>query len=205
MDWKLNRIHYPVYNLGRGKRIGIWVQGCTLACKGCISRSLWKTSGGKNVSVETLVQEIEKIYSGFSGITITGGEPFQQYPALISFCAYLKERTGSEIYVFTGYTLKELFDLFPDKLFMKYIDYLMDGRYVAGIHEDRNLRGSANQKLYLLKNAKAIPQKQYFQSDKFGLHISGNQTIFLSGIPRKNDMNNLKKYLKHSGIIIKSV
>ena len=34
MNWQLNKIQYPLYNLGVGKRIGIWVKGCTLACDG---------------------------------------------------------------------------------------------------------------------------------------------------------------------------
>ncbi len=58
MYWKLNRILHPVYNLGEGKRIGIWVQGCSLKCPNCISPDLWTTSGGKSVKVENIAEEI---------------------------------------------------------------------------------------------------------------------------------------------------
>ena len=37
----LNKAHYPVTTLGPGRRIGLWLQGCTLACPGCVSRDTW--------------------------------------------------------------------------------------------------------------------------------------------------------------------
>lgn len=54
MNWQLNKIQYPVYNLGEGKRIGIWVQGCSIECKGCINKTLWNNNGGKGISVVDL-------------------------------------------------------------------------------------------------------------------------------------------------------
>ena len=33
----LSRMHFPVTTLGPGNRIGIWVQGCTIRCPGCVS------------------------------------------------------------------------------------------------------------------------------------------------------------------------
>ncbi len=199
MNWKLNRIQYPVYNLGRGKRIGIWVQGCTLECKGCISTPLQNTKEGKYIEIEYLINEISKVKEHFSGISITGGEPFQQYQQLITFCAYIKQYTDLEIYVFTGYYLNDLYNLFPDKLFAKYIDYLTDGRYEQDKHDDRNVRGSTNQSLYSFENEKAVKQEEYFMSNEVGLKIDEDNQVFLSGIPKKGELDELSKSLKAVG------
>ncbi len=199
MNWKLNRIQYPVYNCGKGKRIGIWVQGCSLSCKGCVSKTLQTKNGGKNIEIEYLVNEIIKVSHEFTGITITGGEPFQQYHQLIAFCAYLKQYTDMEIYVFSGYYLEELYKLYPDKVFNRFIDYLMDGRYEQSKHDDLNVRGSENQNLYKFENGVAVKQKEYFKSDKVGLKIDDDNQVYLSGIPKKGELYELSKNLKQVG------
>ena len=203
MLWKLNRIQYPVYNLGKGKRIAIWVQGCSLICKNCISKTLQTKNGGKNIEIEYLVNEIIKVNQDFSGISITGGEPFQQYKELMAFCATVKKMTNLEIYVFSGYYLKELYQLFPDKLFLKYIDFLLDGRYEKDKHDDRNVRGSTNQSLYRFINNKALLQDNYFESNKVSIKIDENMQVYLSGIPKKNELNKLSEHIKESGINLK--
>ena len=200
MFWRLNRIQYPVYNLGEGKRIGIWVQGCSLACKDCVSRTLQTIVGGKEINIAHLVDEIVKVQEHFNGITITGGEPFQQYQQLIAFCAYLKQKTGMEIYVFSGYYLEELIDKYPDKLFLKYIDYLMDGRYEKDKHDNQNVRGSTNQNLYKFVDNNAVLQSSFFKSEKFSLNIDNDKQMYLSGIPKKDESNQLSAYLNKTGI-----
>lgn len=202
MLWRLNRIQYPLYNHGKGKRIGITVQGCTLACPDCISKDTHSKTGGKQISVELLVDEISKIAQFYDGVTIVGGEPFQQYEQLIAFCAYLKQKTGLEIYVFSGYTLNELFNLYPDKLFLQFIDYLMDGRYVKEKHDNQNVRGSSNQKLYKFENGEAILQTSYFQSDKFSVSVDDDKQVYLCGIPKNNELTKIADYLNKLGIDI---
>lgn len=203
MLWKLNRIQYPVYNLGKGKRIAVWVQGCSLACKGCISKTLQTKTGGKNIEIEYLINEIVKVNRDFSGISITGGEPFQQYKELIAFCASVKKLTNLDIYVFSGYSLNELYQLFPDKLFLKYIDFLLDGRYEKNKHDDQNVRGSTNQSLYMFKNNKAVLQENYFESNEVSIKVDDDMQVYLSGIPRKNELNKLSEQIKESGFNLK--
>ncbi len=200
MLWKLNRIQYPVYNLGRGKRIAIWVQGCSLFCDACISETLQKKNGGKNIKIESLVNEIASIEHDFLGITITGGEPFLQYEQLIAFCAFVKQKTDLEIYVFSGYTLEELFLKFPDKLFLKYVNYLMDGRYEKDNHDNENVRGSTNQNLYKFENDNAVLQKNYFNSDKFSINLNKDNQVYLSGIPKNYELKQLSDNLNKTGI-----
>ena len=80
-------LHYfmrasPVNNLGPYLRSGIWVQGCNHQCHGCIVPESWDVNnGGEVISVEAMAEWI-LTQSDIEGITISGGEPFQQPKAL---------------------------------------------------------------------------------------------------------------------------
>lgn len=199
MNWQLNKIQYPVYNLGEGKRIGIWVQGCTLACDGCINEMIWSKKKGKAVAIYDLYQYIDSISENFDGITISGGEPFQQYEQLIAFSYLIKTRTKLNIHCFTGYEIKELEDLFPDKLFLQYIDSLVDGRYVKALHSNNNLVGSSNQKTYRIKNGKAKLSTRQKGSNKWSMSVTKDGTIYMAGIPKEKEIETIENHLSNVG------
>jgi len=52
---ELNKAHWPVTVLGPGRRIGLWVQGCTIHCKGCVSQDTWPRDPAKAIAVTDLV------------------------------------------------------------------------------------------------------------------------------------------------------
>lgn len=199
MNWQLNKIQFPVYNLGKGKRIGIWVQGCTLACYGCINEMIWSKKKGKAVAIYDLYQYILSISEDFDGITISGGEPFQQYEQLIAFSYLIKTRTKLNIHCFTGYEIKELEDLFPDKLFLQYIDSLVDGRYVKELHSNNNLVGSSNQKTYRIKNGKAKLSTRQKGSNKWSLSVTQDGNIYMTGIPKEKEIETIENHLSNIG------
>jgi len=201
MNWQLNKIQYPVYNLGEGKRIGIWVQGCTLRCKGCVNKTLWSRTKGKSIPVLDLFNWIFSIQHEFDGITISGGEPFQQYEQLISFLHLIKIKTRLGVNTFTGYYLKELNVLFPDRLFSKYMDYLIDGRYIEFQHENKNIKGSSNQTLYKFINGIPVRQNEKIITNKWSIKISKENQIYMAGIPKKDELKHLCDGLASVGII----
>lgn len=200
MKWRLSKIQYPVYNLGPGKRVGIWVQGCDLACKGCVNQTLWSTTGGRSVGIAELFNWLVHVDGEFAGVTITGGEPFQQYEQLITFLHLLKTRTAHDVYCFTGYYLAELNEIFPDRLFSRYIDYLVDGRYVAELHEDTNVKGSSNQTLYRFVDGVSVPQP-ILPCRTWSVHVSDDEHIYMSGIPKRHDLATVCSELKRVGIV----
>lgn len=203
MYWKLNRIQYPIYNLGPDKRIGIWVQGCSIQCSGCVSQSLWTSEQGRDIFIPELVQFIIDTGQDYAGITISGGEPFDQYSPLIAFSALIKQKTELTIFCFTGYYLEELRLKYPDQLFLKYLDYLLDGRYVADFHEDENVRGSANQTLYQIVNGQPQKLEHFFKSNKWSVQVNEKNQIFMAGIPKKDDLEKITNDLKNSGINVR--
>jgi len=194
MKWQLNNIKFPIYNLGKGKRIGIWVQGCTLHCKNCINKTMWNPNQGKSIRVIDIANFIIKISKNYDGITITGGEPFQQYEQLILFLHLIKSTTKLNIQCFTGYELNELNNLFPDKLFYKYVDIIVTGRYIEDKNENETFRGSSNQQIYFFQDGKInkfIPDK----NKKVSLNIDKNSDIHMAMIPGKQIINKIENQL----------
>jgi anaerobic ribonucleoside-triphosphate reductase activating protein len=200
MNWQLNKILYPVYNLGEGKRIGIWVQGCTLECKGCVNKTLWSSKGGKSISVVDVFNWVASIQNNFDGITVSGGEPFQQYEQLISFLHLVKTKTNLTVYCFSGYYLHELEEKFRDRLFLKYIDFLVDGRYIEEQHENTNIKGSVNQSVFQIIDEVPVKQNNISASRKWSVNISNDNRIYMTGVPKKNDLKKLCNELTQVGI-----
>lgn len=67
---------------GPGIRYVIFMQGCPLRCIFCHNRDAWDPRGGKEMTVDELIQDIVK-YKSFmefsgGGVTVTGGEPTLQ-------------------------------------------------------------------------------------------------------------------------------
>jgi anaerobic ribonucleoside-triphosphate reductase activating protein len=200
MNWRLNKLQFPVYNLGDGKRIGIWVQGCNLGCKGCVNQTLWNRKGGKNISVIDVFNWVALLQSDFDGITISGGEPFQQYEQLIAFLYLIKAKTNLTVHCFSGYYLNELQELFPDGLFLKYIDVLVDGRYITEQHENTNIKGSTNQSVYRIIDEVPMMQNKIKGSNKWSVNVSEDNQIYMAGIPGKNELRDLCRELSVVGI-----
>src|ERR1017187_3896027 len=92
---------------GPGNRAIIHMQGCTLSCSGC-----WNPETHKHGQPNTGILDLAKwVFSNkeISGITFSGGEPFQQAPGLELLIALIKSvRPELTVGIYTGYTLKEL-------------------------------------------------------------------------------------------------
>jgi anaerobic ribonucleoside-triphosphate reductase activating protein len=83
MKIRLNKAHFPVTTLGPGQRIGLWVQGCHIQCPGCLSRDTWESDPAREVELELVLAWCRYVApEGCGGVTISGGEPFEQPAAL---------------------------------------------------------------------------------------------------------------------------
>ena len=80
---------------GPGIRYVIFTQGCALKCKYCHNRDTWDTNAGKYVSVQYLIDRIQRyeeyIKLSNGGVTVTGGEPLLQPKFLIALFTELKK------------------------------------------------------------------------------------------------------------------
>ena len=87
----IDRIIYPIYTLGPGKRIVIWTKGCTKGCPNCSNPELWDVGKSKSRNVKELFQIIYNISSQncVDGITFTGGDPIEQFDELMELIKLL--------------------------------------------------------------------------------------------------------------------
>ena len=58
---QINKAHFPVTVLGPGRRIGLWVQGCSIGCKGCVSMDTWAPDASRAVPIADLVAWCKKV------------------------------------------------------------------------------------------------------------------------------------------------
>jgi len=175
--------------LGPGLRYVIWVQGCKKRCRSCINPDGWDIGGGIDVSVEKLVSEI-KSERDISGITISGGEPFLQLDELIAFVDSVKKETELDIMIYSGYSLKELIQMYGDRLDALFpnVDIFIDGEYVDELNDNSAYRGSENQKIYCFTE-RYRDMQEYFESHKgreFSFEIKDGGEVIFIGIPPKD-------------------
>ena len=177
---------------GPGRRFCIWTQGCSRHCKGCFAKQTWEFGVGKSFTVDDLWNEI-KAENGIEGITLLGGEPFEQAQALSLLAQKVKE-TGLSVMTFSGNSyddLKNSKDIFVQKL-LKYTDLLVDGEFREDCFDlSRPWVGSKNQR-YIFLSGRYSLQEIMRCNNKIELHIDKNGVVFVNGM---TDFKELKKYL----------
>jgi anaerobic ribonucleoside-triphosphate reductase activating protein len=207
------RLHHPVTALGPGTRLGIWTQGCTLACPGCLSRDTWESSPQYAVDVRTVLDWCDaRPPAEIDGVSVSGGEPSQQPRALgelLRGLAERRERHGWDLLCWTGLE-EELFAArCPDAYAL--LDGLVTGPYVAAQAGGGRWRGSANQRLVPLTG---LGRERYGQwaEDKpedghpaeLQFQVEADQ-MFLIGVPRPGDPARIQRALAAQGITMEGV
>ena len=150
MDIKIHQILMGSRANGPGNRNVVWFQGCTLDCPGCFNPQTHAANSGKKISADKLGTLLLGSPGENDGITISGGEPFQQPEGLLELLQYLKERQSPPILVFSGYTLKEIQNDPARSACLPYIDALICGRFCREFPPDyAHFCSSSNQSLIL--------------------------------------------------------
>ena len=86
---------------GPGLRFSAFVQGCSHHCPGCHNRESQLHEGGYLSTVGELCERIANNAS-VSGVTLTGGEPFEQPEACLALARWCKTR-GLSVWAYSGY------------------------------------------------------------------------------------------------------
>ena len=188
---------------GPGVRYVIWVQGCSLKCKGCFNPHFWSQHGGSSRDIDSLLHDVIAARIKFpeiEGVTFLGGEPFEQQEALAELSQKLQKLDFS-IMVFSGYTLAELKDpqsnQYVSRLsFLSSIDLLVDGRYQQdNVDIDRPWVGSKNQEFHFL--TERYSKETLFKSVKDGLEITvlNSGEVQINGWATDSQLENLLEKL----------
>lgn len=201
MELSLSRVHFPITTLGPGRRLGIWFQGCSIRCTGCISADTWG-SGHRRIALPQLLADMQPWLEEAEGITISGGEPFEQFDALLQLLNELRRRTRADILVYSGYSLEQL----KPRLYEAHglIDALISDPYQQQQNQSKALRGSDNQRLSLLTelgHARLAEYERPLQPDDKALDLmfDNDGSIWMAGIPRRDDLLRLRDLLQDQG------
>ena len=202
MTLNLHSIAYPVTALGPGQRLALWVSGCSLNCKGCITPELQAPESGKNIKLDTLVTHLLKVSTQLDGITLTGGEPFEQAEAVTALLMALKQaRPNWNVLVFSGYSLSCLRKHPQRSQLLNQVDILVDGVYLQGHNGIHPLTASANQQVhYLSQRGTALRHAcESLTINQANLALGISQTAQLIGIIRTPERRQIhqKLSLKH--------
>jgi anaerobic ribonucleoside-triphosphate reductase activating protein len=134
---------------GPGIRFAVFSQGCSKTCPRCHNPEAQPFEGGREVALE----ELERLIAGnplLAGITLTGGEPFEQPKPLLELAQWAKSR-GLNVWAYSGYLFEELRDAVPSpeaSELLQLVDVLVDGPFLEGqASHELKWRGSANQRL----------------------------------------------------------
>jgi anaerobic ribonucleoside-triphosphate reductase activating protein len=104
--------------------------------------------GGRDISVTELFEWIASIRD-IEGLTLSGGEPTEQMPALLNLLGEVRCKTGLSIILFSGRTLEKILNLSLGNDLATLIDILIDGRYDnTQKHPPGEWPSSANQKIH---------------------------------------------------------
>jgi len=187
----LSRLHYPVTALGPGRRVGIWFQGCSIRCPGCISVDTWATGRG-GTTVAAVLDAVSPWLVDADGITISGGEPFDQPEALTALLHGLRSRSAGDILVYSGYPFDSLQPQLDsgDSL----IDALISGPLRIDQPQTLALRGSDNQTLHhLTPLGRQRHSDQALERPHLDLMFDADGSAWFAGIPRRGDLNRLRQ------------
>ncbi|WP_194911409.1 4Fe-4S single cluster domain-containing protein [Catenulispora rubra] len=196
--------------LGPGRRFVLWVQGCPLACPGCMSRDTWDADGGREVTLEELTALWRDFLDlGATGITVSGGEPMEQAAALADFLDSARDEATAvgreaDVLVYTGYEEDELASLGPAaRRLADSADALITGRFRVAEPTRLAWRGSANQRLLprtpLGRRRYAGNADRLVENTEMQV-FADDQALLLVGIPDRGVLTQAERRMRGDGL-----
>ncbi|MCC6810729.1 MAG: radical SAM protein [Deltaproteobacteria bacterium] len=208
MKIQLNKAHYPVTALGPGKRIGIWTQGCSIRCPGCVSLDTWEADRSKAMAIDDLIAWCKRVAGGAAeGITISGGEPFDQPKALAKLLDGLHRWRNTltrpfDILCYSGYRLEKLQK--EHAALLAKLDAIICDPFVEALPTVRWWRGSDNQRLIVLSELGQARFGRYVDAaidepKRFQVVADGKRVWFV-GIPQRGDLDRIESACAERGV-----
>ena len=134
---------------GPGVGVTLFVSGCTFKCPGCYNEAAWDFNYGNKFTIETLEEIIEALdHDYIDHLSILGGEALhpQNYREVMLLCKIIKTRYEyMPIWVWTGYKFTRTLQ----RNIGKYLDVVIDGKYIQELPTMKLYRGSDNQKMWV--------------------------------------------------------
>ena len=210
---ELNKAHWPVTVLGPGRRIGLWVQGCTIHCPGCVSRDTWPRDPSKAIAVGDLLAWCRKVTNGaLDGVTLSGGEPFEQPQALRALLdgliAWRREaHLDFDILSYSGMPYRKLEKEHSELLAR--LDAIIPEPYVDTLPQGSVWRGSSNQPLVPLSARGRARYAAHLDapadaSKRMQATVEAGR-VWMIGIPGRGDMAAVEALCASRGLTLTEV
>ena len=179
---------------GPGRRNLLVVRGCTIKCPGCANRSTHRPAE----KLTTVLEVATRLLEGYpDGITISGGEPFEQLPAIALLCYMLRyKRRDLSIILYTGLevgdAVKARDALASDNLMGLEVDVIFHGPYKKGLRITDKEReglclpvGSRNQGALLLSDRHSL--LELMTRNVSEVHVNSDGSAVSTGFPNTQE------------------
>jgi len=179
----ISSITHGSYANGPGKRNVLHTQGCSIGCPGCFNPHTWSTKQGEERDVEDIYKELTS--GDIEGITISGGEPTEQWGEVSQLLRLVREnRPELSVVLFTGISLDRL----PDDASVA--DVVVSGPYERALPCEDPLRSSENQTIVFMTDR--YNKEDLDSLPRVEVHIDENGGT-ISGFPSGYLVRALKK------------
>lgn len=186
--YKISRVNGP------GKRFTLWTQGCSKGCVNCFNPETWNNKNNIVLSTSEIFEMIKDFE--LEGVTITGGDPFEQEEELLELLILISSLSLSKgVIVFTGFTYDEIRENKIRKKCCDYIDVLIDGRYEDNNRVTDCFKGSSNQNIIYFSSK--IKEEELIMDQEVEVSL-GDGIISVTGFPSID-----KKFLMEFGVRVK--
>jgi anaerobic ribonucleoside-triphosphate reductase activating protein len=153
-------------------------------------------------TIDEVLNAIAHWIPAADGITISGGEPFDQPDALLELLRRLRSLTEADVLVFTGHPwmkVMETVNAFPGL-----IDALIAGPFDVNQTQTQALRGSDNQELHFLTamgHERFAPfQRPITEAERtLDVMFDDRGDVWFAGIPGRDDFRRLREMLENTG------
>jgi anaerobic ribonucleoside-triphosphate reductase activating protein len=178
-----------------------------------MSRDTWAADLRTEAPVEAVLGWLDSLSGPVDGITISGGEPFEQPTAVAELLRGVHAWRGDapvDILIFSGYTYSHLSRDTESQKILELCDAVVAGPYVDRRNDGSPLRGSSNQRLVPLTDLgreryEARPDVAASPEQDKHIQVGVNdgpegRRVYYIGIPRRGDMDQLSSALERAGV-----
>jgi anaerobic ribonucleoside-triphosphate reductase activating protein len=156
-----------------------------------------------DATVEGLLGGLAEVAAKADGLTVTGGEPFDQPDALLALLDGWRQMARGDVIVFSGYPVETIAPTL--ERCSGWIDLLVADPFVVSAGHTKPLRGSDNQRLLGLtrrgRRLASLYRRSIEPADRVLDILFDDHTgeVFMAGIPQPGDMRRLAEALTGQG------
>ena len=135
---------------GPGIRLVVFTQGCNHKCVGCHNPGTHSFNGGSLIEIDDIVKMVKE-NPLLDGITLSGGDPFEQALECSILAKKVKD-LGLSVVTYTGYTFEQILQNKDFRELLLQTDTLIDGKFdISKKSMMLQFRGSTNQRIIDVK------------------------------------------------------